>query len=354
MERSATTDSVIRMAQPANVVLLPLLLWQGSRLRTTMPRLPEADGARTGLTPGEAPPLRLAILGDSAAAGVGARWQDEALAGQLAAVTAPHLARQISWRLVARSGATARSVHRDLLPSLTDPETAWKPELVVVVVGGNDLTHFRPIPAWRRDMRALIDAIRQEAGPVPIVLAGLPPFFRLPSLPQPLRAVSGLRACAMDDVLRRLARGTDAVWHVPSATLPCEGDDFSPTTDSTWPPEGTAPGRRCSPFPSPKQRRRHAHEPPSNRPRCGKTLPRRGTRVAVQRQTVPDEAHSSAAGRAVMLVMPMSVRWSGSTSPRMMVLARFDGRLQAVDDGVEAGGEAFVAIAGPGVLAEVG
>ena len=127
---------------------------------------------------------------------------------------------------MARSGATARSVQRDLVPEVTDRETAWEPELVAVVVGGNDLTHFRPIPVWRRDMRALIAAIRQETGPVPIVLAGLPPFLRLPSLPQPLRAVSGLRACAMDDVLRRLARDIDAVWHVPSATLPTEGDDF--------------------------------------------------------------------------------------------------------------------------------
>lgn len=226
MKRTAATDAVIRAAQPVNLVLMPVLIWQGSRLRTTMPRLPEATGPRTGLTPGPAPALRLAILGDSSAAGVGAQRQEEALAGQLTAFTAQHLGRQVSWRLVARSGATARSVQRDLVPSLTDPETAWKPELVIVVVGGNDLTHLRPIPAWRRDMRALIGAIRQEAGPVPIVLAGLPPFLRLPSLPQPMRTVSGLRACAMDDVLRRLARDTAAVWHVPSATLPTEGDDF--------------------------------------------------------------------------------------------------------------------------------
>jgi lysophospholipase L1-like esterase len=180
----------------------------------------------SGLTSGPPPALRLAILGDSSAAGVGARQQEEALAGQLVAFTGQQLSRQVSWRLVARSGATARSVQRDLVPSLTVAEPAWNPDLVVVVVGGNDLTHGRPIPAWRRDMRALIGAIRREAGPVPIVLAGLPPFLRLPSLPQPLRTVSGLRARAMDDVLRRMARDSAAVWHVPSATLPAEGDDF--------------------------------------------------------------------------------------------------------------------------------
>jgi lysophospholipase L1-like esterase len=230
MERSATTDALIRLAQPIGMVLLPALIWQGSRLRTTMPRLPEAIGPRAGHIPGAAPALQLAILGDSSAAGVGANRQEDALAGQLTTFTAQQLGRQISWRLIARSGATARTVRDDLVPGLLDPDTGWKPELVVVVVGGNDLTHLRLIPAWRRDMRALIDAIRHQAGPVPIVLAGLPPFLRLPSLPQPMRTIAGLRACAMDDVLHRLARATDAVWHVPSATLPTEGDDFF-TTD---------------------------------------------------------------------------------------------------------------------------
>lgn len=226
MRRNATTDAVIRVAQPLNLVLLPVLVWQGSRLRSTMPRLPEAEGPRTGVTPGPAPALNLAIVGDSSAAGVGAQQQQDALAGQLTTFVAEQIGRQVSWRLVARSGATARSVRRDLVPQLTGTENAWQPDVVLAVVGGNDLTHYRPIPAWRRDIRAMVESIRQQAGPVPIVLAGLPPFLRLPSLPQPMRIVSGLRACAMDDVLRRLADRTDHVWHVPSATLPTEGDDF--------------------------------------------------------------------------------------------------------------------------------
>lgn len=226
MKRTATTDAVIRLAQPLNLVLLPVLLWQGGRLRSTMPRLPEAGGPRTGVTPGQNPAFHLAIVGDSSAAGVGAQRQQDALVGHLTAFVAERIGRQVSWRLVARSGATARIVRRDLVPQLTDVEIAWKPDVVLTVVGGNDLTQFRPIPAWRRDMRALIEATRQQAGPVPMVLAGLPPFLRLPSFPQPMRIVSGLRACAMDDVLRRLARQADRVWHVPSATLPTEGNRF--------------------------------------------------------------------------------------------------------------------------------
>ena len=108
MERSATTDAVIRAAQPVNLVLLPLLIWQGGRLRTTMPRLPEADGPRTGLTSGPAPSLRLVILGDSSAAGVGVGRQDEALAGSWPrsplSVSAAR-SRGDSWRAAARQRA---------------------------------------------------------------------------------------------------------------------------------------------------------------------------------------------------------------------------------------------------------
>ncbi|RMD81354.1 MAG: SGNH/GDSL hydrolase family protein, partial [Candidatus Dadabacteria bacterium] len=61
----------------ATITLGPLLLWQGWRVRLNVPRLPEAPGPRQGRA-GKGPLLRLLIVGDSAAAGVGAAHQDEA------------------------------------------------------------------------------------------------------------------------------------------------------------------------------------------------------------------------------------------------------------------------------------
>ena len=73
----------------AKWLLGPVLLWQGARVRATALRLPEAAGER--LQSGGA--LRLLIVGDSSAAGVGAAHQDEALAGCLARTLAARLAR---------------------------------------------------------------------------------------------------------------------------------------------------------------------------------------------------------------------------------------------------------------------
>jgi hypothetical protein len=55
----------------------PLLLLQGRHVRRVTPRLAEAVGPRDG-TAGNGPPLRLLIVGDSAAAGVGVPVQGRA------------------------------------------------------------------------------------------------------------------------------------------------------------------------------------------------------------------------------------------------------------------------------------
>jgi len=129
--------------------------------------------------------------------------------------------REVSWRVVARSGAKTRDVYRDLVPQLTDPT-----DVVVVVVGVNDLKSYRFIRDFRRDTRALIDATRRKAGPVPIVLAGIPPFQHMPGLPRPMRTILGLRGRAMDDVLRRVARQLPNMRHIPLATQSQMGDDM--------------------------------------------------------------------------------------------------------------------------------
>jgi lysophospholipase L1-like esterase len=112
-------------------------------------------------------------------------------------------------------------VCRDLVPQLTDPA-----DIVIVVVGVNDLKSYRLIRDFRRDTRALIDAIRRTAGPVPIVLAGIPPVQHMPGLPRVMRTILGLRGRAMDDVLRRVARQQPNLLHIPLATQVRMGADM--------------------------------------------------------------------------------------------------------------------------------
>jgi lysophospholipase L1-like esterase len=116
--------------------------------------------------------------------------------------------RAVSWRAIARSGATSRTA-RDLVPGLVDED--WSPDVVVLAIGVNDLKNLRRLCDWDRDVPGLLDAIDEATGQVPVVVSGMAPVSRFPALPQPMRAVMAVRAKAMDRVLAQLAPGR----HVP-------------------------------------------------------------------------------------------------------------------------------------------
>ncbi|HMY01436.1 MAG TPA: SGNH/GDSL hydrolase family protein, partial [Agitococcus sp.] len=93
---------MMRLAM-TTLALAPLLVVQGWYVKRITPRLPEAEGARQGIT-GQGQRLRLLVVGDSAAAGVGAVHQREALVGQLTAELAAQF--EVSWLLIAKTGFT--------------------------------------------------------------------------------------------------------------------------------------------------------------------------------------------------------------------------------------------------------
>ena len=66
------------MSLTAKLLLSPVLVAQAVVTRGRMPRLPEAAGPRQGEV-GSGPLLRLLIVGDSSAAGVGVAQQRDAL-----------------------------------------------------------------------------------------------------------------------------------------------------------------------------------------------------------------------------------------------------------------------------------
>ena len=186
---------------------LPRLVAQAAWVVTHAQRLPEADGPRSGVM-GDGEPLRLLIVGDSSAAGVGAATQDQALAGGI--VTALATTHQVSWTLIARSGGTARSTLRLLDRVPRDPVDA-----AVICLGVNDAKNGVRPTAFRQRMLTMIRRLRTEFGARRIVISGLPPLERFPILPPPLGTVVGARTARFDAILRALAAPYPGVVHVP-------------------------------------------------------------------------------------------------------------------------------------------
>lgn len=175
---------------------LPILWWQGRRVKRDTPRLPEADGARVGVS-GTGQPLRLLILGDSAAAGVGVSHQDEALLGQLLSLLTPQY--RVSWQLHATSGFRLIDVYQSL-DALHDQQI----DVVILSVGVNDVTALTPIQRWQAQYQQLLTRLSQQQQATQIWCTAVPPMHAFSALPQPLRWLLGQRAHHLNRVLAQL------------------------------------------------------------------------------------------------------------------------------------------------------
>ncbi len=190
----------------AKVVLAPLLIAQGLRVRRTAMSLPEALGPRTGHA-GSGPALRLLILGDSSAAGVGVATQDEALSGHLAAALAARFT--LNWRLLAQTGATTATTLRALDDAIGGFDVA------VLALGVNDVTRGVPLGRWINGQTALWDRLSDQFGVTRIYVSGVPPLGDFPLLPHPLRWVLGRQATRYDAALQTALRARSDCTYVP-------------------------------------------------------------------------------------------------------------------------------------------
>src|ERR1700749_3539137 len=132
--RAAPLPVPFRPATLAAKLALPLLIAQGKRVRATALKLPEAAGERHGVVGEGRVALRVLIVGDSSAAGVGVGTQDEGFAGQLAQSLAQRTGASVGWQLVAPSGHTAGDAARALAGA-----TLQTADLLVTALGVNDV-----------------------------------------------------------------------------------------------------------------------------------------------------------------------------------------------------------------------
>jgi lysophospholipase L1-like esterase len=172
------------------LVLGPILLLQGKHVRKVTPRLPEPTGERSGFD-GTGPRLRVLIAGDSAAAGVGAASQDEALSGQLLNQLSQHFT--VEWRLVAVSGLDSNG-----LIALLENTVATKYDVVVTSIGVNDVTSLMSPSKWLSRQSRLAQVIGSRFEPELLIHSALPPMDRFTALPQPLRWFMGRWATEMN------------------------------------------------------------------------------------------------------------------------------------------------------------
>jgi lysophospholipase L1-like esterase len=144
-------------------------------------------------------PVDLLVLGDSIAAGLGAERPKHTLGGRLARGIARQAGRSVRLRTAAVVGAES-SMLADQLDTLPP---AYRPDVAVVVVGGNDVTHRVPVADSARHLGAAVDALRARGAEV--VVGTCPDLGALRPVPQPLRALGSRASRQLADAQRAVA-----------------------------------------------------------------------------------------------------------------------------------------------------
>jgi lysophospholipase L1-like esterase len=215
------------LVSTATGLLGPVMAWQGRRVRQAMPPMTPAEGARFGVALSNAAvaqvtdkdvPVGTAVLlvGESTVAGCGAPTQGQALGGQLGAALAGQLGHAVKWHAVGRIGVTAQRAAGELEPAVRDAAATTPFDVVVIALGGNDTLRRRSTKAYTAALAGVVAMVRRHTGAVPVVLVRVPPVGWFPALPQPLRAMLGLRARLLDHAAARWAARTPSVVHAPA------------------------------------------------------------------------------------------------------------------------------------------
>jgi lysophospholipase L1-like esterase len=210
---------MLRASRTLAVLQGAVVLPQGTRVRRTTPRLPDAALPWQGELAG-ADPLRLLVLGDSTAAGVGAATQHEALPGRLADALHARTGRGISWRSVGENGATAQ----DLRSRFLDEALSAPADLLFLTIGANDALAMRSARAFAADVRNILDAFDGRNPDAFVLMSSLPVFGRFGLLPQPLRTALYRHSLALEGAARAVVEERPRA--VMSADPPPYSADF--------------------------------------------------------------------------------------------------------------------------------
>lgn len=193
---------------------------------------------RTSMGPSSAPLLRLVLLGDAAAIGVGVEWLADTVGGQLARLLAEGTPVSGERHVQLSSVGVAGSRSTDLATQVARALLGDRPDVAVVLIGANDATGLRSPAESAAYLGAAVRRLR-DAG-VAVVVGTCPDLGAVRAIAPPLRQVTGwlgrrvarAQALAVQEAggtVVDLAAETGAVFRADAGTLCYDG--FHPSAD---------------------------------------------------------------------------------------------------------------------------
>ena len=182
------------------VGMLALLLFQIIYIRYAGVEVPTPDIPRgTQIIGSAGDTIHYVVLGDSTSIGQGTSYDNS-----IAYKTATYLAMKhvIHLTNVGISGARVA----DVLGIQVAQAVQLKPDVVLIAVGANDVTHFTSMSDLEKNLIRIIDRLQTANSAVHIVITGSPDMGSVPRFPWPTNSIAHLRTQQVNRSIARIAQ----------------------------------------------------------------------------------------------------------------------------------------------------
>jgi len=221
--------------------LLPLMYFQGKKIRVSVPQLPEAREP-SGFAKNEDSnsEVKLITIGESTIAGIGVDRHEEGFSGTLARELANKLGTNVSWKVYARSGYTAAMISKKIIPKIKEEYA----DIIVIGLGGNDAFTLNTPRKWRKEMTALIEQINEKFQGAAIFFCNMPPIKEFPAFTPLIKSSIGNLVEILGRELEIVVRGYENVSYFnEKITIENWCERFNISKDSEFFSDGVHPSK---------------------------------------------------------------------------------------------------------------
>ncbi|WP_439131884.1 SGNH/GDSL hydrolase family protein [Polaribacter sp.] len=169
------------------VPLLPILYFQGKKIREEVPKLPEAKNPSGYIKKASDKTLKILAIGESTVAGVGVDFHENGFIGALAQEISSQKNISILWRVYAKSGYTAKLVRKRIVPKIAESNA----DIIVIGLGGNDAFALNSPDLWMHQINLLVKTLKRKFPKTPIYFTNMPPIKEFPTFTRIIKFIVG-------------------------------------------------------------------------------------------------------------------------------------------------------------------
>lgn len=177
-------------------IMFPIYAWQGTKVRANTPRMDPPPTTGTLLFKSKIKDknqnreLRILLIGDSSAAGVGVDTIEQSLGGHLCRLLHEKTGLSVSVRIAGNNSATANQIRDYVVPHIKHENF----DFIALNVGTNDAKNFHRGSTFCKNFGTLLYALKSKFPTAQIIWSGIIDLEELEMLPKPLNKILGIRS----------------------------------------------------------------------------------------------------------------------------------------------------------------